>query len=306
MTAPHVTRPRKEPVILLLGSSGQLGTELGSALAGQGRLVCPSRAELNLTRVDSISAVVRAVRPTLVVNAAAYTAVDQAESDQDVARSVNGIAPGVLAEEAKRQGARFVHFSTDYVFDGRSERPYPEDAEPGPVNVYGATKLEGERAVRAVNGTHVILRTSWLYGGRRRNFLRTMLRLARERDRIQVVNDQVGSPTWVRDVSEATRRLLERVDARGGAEHDLYHLSATGETTWHDFARAIFTSDPRRAEHRLRTLEAVTTEAYGAPAPRPAFSVLDCSRAADEFGVSLPTWESSLKRALQADAPADE
>lgn len=296
--------PRAAPVILLTGADGQIGWELRRTLAPLGRVAAVGRAELDLTDPGGIRDAVRALAPRLIVNAAAYTAVDRAEEEPALAHGVNAEAPGVLAEEAARTGALLVHYSTDYVFDGEKRSPYVETDAPAPLNAYGRSKLEGEEAVRASGAHHLILRTSWIYGARGSNFLRTMLRLAREREELRVVSDQTGSPTWSRMVAEATALALGSLPAGGDplagapAVSGTYHLTAAGETSWHGFAERILATDPRREEQRCRSVVPIATAEYPTPARRPARSVLSCDRFADAFGLRLPHWEEQLAMVL--------
>lgn len=287
----------REPFdVLLFGPSGQVGYELQRALAPLGRVVTAGRDVADLTDPGALRDVVRDVQPSAVVNAAAYTAVDRAESEPDVAAAVNATAPGVLAEEADRCGAWLVHYSTDYVFDGTATRPYREDDPTRPLGVYGRTKRDGERAVEAVGGKHLIVRTSWVYGPRRSNFLRTMLRLADacergERDGLRVVDDQTGAPTSALWIADATARMLAAVrppdapDALRGT----YHLASGGQTSWYGFARALFARFGRSVH-----VEAIPTTAYPTPAPRPAYSVLDTARVRSHFDLAIPTWSAQL------------
>jgi dTDP-4-dehydrorhamnose reductase len=269
--------------ILLTGANGQVGWELQKALVPLGELTAPGRAELDLAQPKQIREAVRAARPEVIVNAAAYTAVDQAESERDAAFAVNAAAPGILAEEAKRAGVLLVHYSTDYVFDGAKPAPYVEEDTPNPLNVYGASKLAGERAIAASGCRRLILRTSWVYGPRGKNFFLTMLRLAKKRPELRVVDDQVGAPTSSLAIARATAQLL-RADAQG-----LYHMSAAGETSWCGFARAIL------ARAGIATpVIAIRTADYPAPARRPRNSRLDCSQLRMAFGTSLPSWETQL------------
>ncbi|MEX2151175.1 MAG: dTDP-4-dehydrorhamnose reductase [Steroidobacteraceae bacterium] len=269
--------------ILLTGPTGQVGAALLETQPRLGEVVAASHARLDLANPDSIRKAVRAARPEVIVNAAAYTAVDRAESERDTAFAVNATAPGILAEEARRAGALLVHYSTDYVFDGAKATPYVEEDEPDPINVYGASKLAGERAIAASGCRYLILRTSWVYGPRGSNFYLTMLRLARDRAELRVVDDQVGAPTSSLEIARATAQLLRR-DAQG-----LYHMSAAGETSWCGFARAIL------ARAGLATpVVAIRTEDYPAPARRPRNSRLDCSRLRAEHGVALAPWDEAL------------
>ena len=294
-----MTRPR----ILLTGGTGQVGWELARALAPLGRVVAPGRAGLDLADADGVRRAFRDSAPALVVNAAAHTAVDRAEGEPELARALNAVAPGVLAEEAARAGVPIVHFSTDYVFDGSGSAPYTEVDATAPLGVYGRTKLEGERAVAAAGGAHLVLRTSWVYGTRGHNFLRTMLRLARERDELRVVADQVGAPTWSRMLAEATAAILAPFRAGNGWEiprevSGVYHLAARGSTSWHGFAEAILAADPARAEQRARRVVPIASEEYPTPAPRPRYSVLNSERAERVFGVALPDWREQLELCL--------
>jgi dTDP-4-dehydrorhamnose reductase len=269
--------------ILLTGAGGQVGWELKGTLAALGEVKAFDRAQLDLADTPRLVAAVRATQPDAIVNAAAYTAVDKAESECDAAFAVNATAPRVLAEEARRAGALLIHYSTDYVFDGEKSAPYVEEDKTNPISVYGESKLAGERAVAAVDGRHLILRTSWVYGPRGRNFYLTMLRLARERPELRVVDDQVGAPTSSLAIARATVQLLQR-HAQG-----LYHMTAAGETSWCGFARAILA----RAGVATPVI-AIGTKDYPTPARRPRNSRLDCSKLRREHGVALAPWEEEL------------
>ncbi|MGH8746144.1 MAG: dTDP-4-dehydrorhamnose reductase [Burkholderiales bacterium] len=269
--------------ILLTGRNGQVGWELKRALAPLGEIVATNRSTLDLESEEQIRSVVRAVRPEVIVNAAAYTAVDKAESEPELAMRINGFAPGVLAEEAKRVGALLVHYSTDYVFDGEKAAPYVEEDEPNPINAYGRSKLAGERAIQGVGGRHLILRTSWVYGGRGKNFLRTIVRLAREKSELRIVDDQVGAPTSSSAIARATTQLLNR------SADGLYHLSASGRVSWCGFARAILA----RADIGIPVV-AIRSEDYPTPARRPRNSCLDCSHLRADYGLALAPWEVQL------------
>jgi dTDP-4-dehydrorhamnose reductase len=275
--------------ILLTGAGGQVGGELKSTLAALGEVVAPVRAGLDLRDAARIREAVRAANPDVIVNAAAYTAVDKAETERDAAFAVNAAAPGVLADEAKRSGALLVHYSTDYVFDGTKAAPYVEEDAPNPINVYGESKLEGERAIAASGCRYLILRTSWVYGPRGSNFMLTLLRLAKERPELRVVDDQLGAPTSSLAIARATAQVL-----RPGA-HGLYHLSAGGKTTWCGFARAILD----RAGIATPVL-AIRTEDYPTPAKRPRNSRLDCSRLHADLGVALAPWDEALAETMAA------
>jgi dTDP-4-dehydrorhamnose reductase len=269
--------------ILLTGRNGQVGWELERALAPLGEIVATDRSTLDLADPDAIRRVVREVKPEIIVNAAGYTAVDKAESEPELAMRINGFAPGVLAEEAKRLGALLVHYSTDYVFDGEKATPYVEDDAASPINAYGRSKLAGERAITGVGGNHLILRTSWVYSERGKNFLLTILRLARAKPELRVVDDQIGAPTSGTAIARATAQLLN-LGARG-----LYHLSASGRVSWCGFARAIL------ARAGIETpVVAIRTEDYPTPARRPRNSCLDCSYLRADYGLTLATWEELL------------
>jgi len=269
--------------ILLTGRGGQVGWELERSLAPLGQVTAPDLATLDLADADATRRTVRAAKPDVIVNAVAYTAVDKAESERDLAHAINATAVGVLAEETKRLGALLVHYSTDYVFDGTKGTPYVEDDAPNPLNVYGASKLAGDRAIAASGCRFLILRTSWVYGLRGSNFMLTMLRLARERPELQVVDDQIGAPTSSLAIARATAQLLQR--GAGG----LYHLSAAGAVSWCGFARAIL------ARAGIATpVSAIRTEDYPTPAKRPRNSRLDCSRLRKDFDLALAPWEDQL------------
>ena len=284
--------------ILLTGADGQIGWELRRALAPLGRVVALRRADADLADPDALRTAVRAARPALVVNAAAFTGVDAAERDRDLAVRVNAEAPGVLAEEAARPGASIVHYSTDYVFDGAKRTPYVEDDATEPQGAYGESKLAGERAVAAANAAHLVLRTSWVYAARGRNFLLTMLRLAHEREELRVVADQHGVPTPARLVADVTAAALARLATGGGFDvADLagtYHVAARGATTWHEFAEAIVALDPRRAAQRCRVVVPIATADFPTPARRPAYSVLDPARLEGAFALRMPEWRGQL------------
>jgi dTDP-4-dehydrorhamnose reductase len=286
----------RRPTILVTGSNGQLGFELAPLLAQSADVVAADRAKLDLADADAVVAAVRGAKPDLIINAGAYTAVDRAEKEEPLAAAVNARAPGILAEEAKRLGAVLIHYSTDYVFDGTRTTPYREDAPTSPLNVYGATKLEGERAIAAVGGYALVFRTSWVYGLRGRNFLLTMRKLAAERDELRIVSDQLGVPNWCRALAEATARVVTLGIAALSDRAGLYHLSATGEASWYDFARAIVgdVATPR--------IVPIATADYPLPARRPAYGVLDTSRFEATFAFALADWRETLARCL-ASAP---
>jgi dTDP-4-dehydrorhamnose reductase len=290
--------------VLLAGRNGQIGWELERVLQPLGQVFALDRLSMDLASADSIRAAVREIKPELIVNAAAYTAVDQAEQEQQAAMAINGAAPGILAEEAKRLGAAMVHYSTDYVFDGTKAGPYTEEDTPNPINVYGKSKLAGERAVEATGVAHLIFRTSWVYGARGENFLLTIRRLASERDELRIVADQTGAPTWSRTIAEATGQILALClsPGQGGFRHleeysGTYHLSAAGETSWYGFAVAIV--DHIRSNGPRPRIVPISSSEYPTLARRPANSRLSSEAVAVKFGLALPDWALSL--ALCAD-----
>jgi len=278
----------KRPVILLTGAAGQLGFELARLLPAHGEVQALDRAALDLADADAIAAAVRRIEPQIIVNAAGYTAVDRAESEPALADAVNARAPAVLAAEAKRLDALLIHYSTDYVFDGMSGQPYREQDRTHPLNVYGSSKLAGERAIAASGVAHLILRTSWIYGWRGQNFLLTMRRLAATRDELRVVADQFGVPNWSRVLAEATAGLVARGAAALAAKSGVYHLSGRGRASWFDFARAIFDDADRPR------VVPITTAEYPTPARRPASAALATAKFEEAFGIVLPDWREML------------
>jgi dTDP-4-dehydrorhamnose reductase len=284
------------PTVLVLGAHGQLGHELSRLLPAHGEVTALDRSQLDLADADAIRTALRSQRPTLIVNAAAYTAVDKAEQEREVAEAINTRAPEILAEEAKKLDALLVHFSTDYVFDGAATAPYTEDALTGPVSVYGASKLSGEQAIAASGCRYLVLRTSWVYGLRGHNFLLTIRRLAREREELRIVADQFGVPNWSRALAEATSTLVGRGLPMLRERAGLYHLSARGGTSWFEFARAII-----GPVDKPRVLP-ITTAEYPTAARRPAYAVLDTGKLERAFGLTLSDWREALARCL-ASAP---
>jgi dTDP-4-dehydrorhamnose reductase len=285
--------------ILLLGKNGQVGWELRRTLAPLAEVTAVDYPEINFTDLPALRRLVADARPDAVVNAAAYTAVDKAETEPELCRQINAVAPGVLAEEAKRIGALMVHYSTDYIFDGTKTIPYVETDMPNPLGAYGRSKLEGDRAVKASGADHLIFRLCWVYGARGQNFMLTMQRLAREREKLSVVGDQFGCPTWSRMIAEATALALKRAVAGAdrAAFNGEYHLAAGGQTSWHGFASRIIELMPE-AERKCRTVEKIATSEYPLPAKRPAYSILDCGKLQNTFGLRLPDWEFSLRQVL--------
>lgn len=289
--------------ILLIGGSGQIGSELAKVLPAIGTLYIADRTQCDLRRPQSLIDAVDVVRPTVVINAAAYTAVDKAEDEPALATAVNAGAPGVLAHAARRHGALFVHYSTDYVFDGRKQGAYSERDPVNPLSTYGRTKLAGERAVRDAAGEHLIIRTSWIYAPQGKNFLLTMLRLAKEREQLRVVADQVGAPTAARLVAEATVQVLRQDIARrrlGCFESGLLHLTASGKTSWYGFASALIAAAQMESQSfKCREIVPITTAEYPLPAQRPANSVLDCARLAQRYGLRMPSWDMGMQLCLE-------
>jgi dTDP-4-dehydrorhamnose reductase len=296
--------------VLLTGARGQVGTEVARSLEGRADVLAPDRARLDLSDRDRIIQVVRETRPDVIVNAAAYTAVDRAESDEESARAINATAPGILAEEAKRCGALLLHYSTDYVFDGAKPAPYVESDPVNPINAYGRTKLEGERAIARSGCDHLVLRTAWVYGPHGSNFLLTMLRLAATRPELRVVDDQHGAPTSSRQLGRLTRALLEGASReistssleRLRKARGTYHATASDATTWCGFARAIFEERSRQpgATFAAPRITPIPSSEFPTPARRPANSVLCCDKLEAALGVRLEDWRAGLRDALSA------
>ena len=286
----HAAKPLK---ILISGKTGQVALELQKQLAGLGELIVLGRDELDLSQPEQIRQQVRAHTPDLIINAAAHTAVDKAESEPDLAFAINATAPGVFAEEAAALGIPLIHYSTDYVFDGTKPAPYTEDDTPAPLGVYGQSKLAGERAIAATGAQHLILRTSWVYSAHGKNFLLTMQRLLQERPELGVVADQIGAPTWAGTIARSTRLLIERWQTGQAGAWGVYHLTAQGETSWFGFTQAI--AEPLIAAGKsCAALKPIPASAYPTPAARPQNSRLDCSRLAREWGVTQPDWHTAL------------
>ncbi|RDK12137.1 dTDP-4-dehydrorhamnose reductase [Cupriavidus lacunae] len=288
------------PTLLVTGCNGQLGFELQRSLAPLGRVVALDRAACDLTQVDEIRRLVREVRPDLIVNPAAYTAVDKAEDDPDTAFSINGTAPGVLAEEAKALGSLLVHYSTDYIFDGRRDRAYVETDPVGPQSVYGKSKLVGEQAVTASGAAALVLRTCWVAGAHGSNFAKTMLKLGRERDSLRVISDQYGAPTTASLIADVTAQIVARhwlFGDRSVFPAGIYHLAAAGETTWHGYATEVLAyAASKGVELKVdpARIEAIPATAYPLPAPRPSNSRLDTGKLRDTFGIHLPDWRPGI------------
>lgn len=289
--------------IVVFGRIGQVGWELRHKLACLGEVTAVEYPEVDFTKPESLREVLRAVEPAVIVNAAAYTAVDKAESEPELAMAINGTGPGVLAEEAKRLGSILVHYSTDYVFDGTGERPWVETDAPNPKNAYGKTKLAGDEAIQASGCDYLILRTSWVYGARGNNFLLTMLRLAKERAEMRIVDDQTGAPTTSECIAQATANVLAQVlsPACGGLDgrSGIYNLTNAGEATWFGFAESLLTKSAETLGRAIPKLIKIPTSEFPRPAPRPANSRLSCKRIEETFGVRMPHWEDALSLVLE-------
>ncbi|MGB0128509.1 MAG: dTDP-4-dehydrorhamnose reductase [Rhodocyclaceae bacterium] len=290
--------------IVVTGATGQVGWELARSLLTAGEVLTPSRAEFDLTNPGSMRQYLRRIEPDVIVNPAAYTAVDRAESEPELARRINAEAPGVIAAEARRIGALLIHYSTDYVFDGAKTGPYREDDETAPQSVYGHTKLDGEKAVQDSGAAFLVLRTSWVFAARGKNFLRTILRLAAERVDLRVVADQFGAPTWARLIADATAVALNQALADHRSEcfdSGVYHLAAQGETSWHGFSSRILAlagAMPDLGPLRVQRIEPITTQQYPAPAQRPANSCLSSEAFMSRFRVELPQWQECVQPVL--------
>ena len=288
--------------ILLIGRSGQLGWELQRCLAPLGEMVTYDYPEIDLGKPASLPSLVRGVNPQVIFNAAAYTNVDKAESEVELARQINAVAPGVLAEEAKRLNAAFIHYSTDYVFDGRKGAPYVESDAPHPLNVYGKTKLEGEQAIQAAGGAYLILRTSWVYSMRQGGFVSKVLQWSRQQEVLRVVDDQISGPTSARLLAEVTALILAqgRDDPVGYIREKagLYHLAGSGACSRFEWAQAILELDPKKNEHKIRQLLPAKSSQFPTQAERPLVSVLECEKFEQAFGLRLPEWRGALQLAM--------
>lgn len=292
---------KPEPTILVTGVNGQVGFELQRSLQGLGRIVACDRSMLDLSDLARVRHVMRAVKPAIIINPAAYTAVDKAETDVAAARLLNAEVPRVLAEEAADSGAALVHYSSDYVFDGAKDGAYVETDSTNPQNVYGLTKLEGEQAIAATGCSHIILRTSWVYGRRGGNFLLSMLKLASERPELRVVADQIGAPTWSRSIASVTAHILAQMLAPNDENHwaarsGVYHFTARGETSWYGFAQEIFRLT--LGENAPRVIP-ISAREYPTPAKRPANSRMSGAKLTEIFGLRMPAWDDALKSCLE-------
>ena len=294
--------------ILLTGASGQVGGDLLETLKPIGEVIAPARAEMDLANADSVRQMIRAVRPRWIVNPGAYTAVDKAETEPELAFAINAEAVRIMGQEARAIGAGIIHFSTDYVFDGSGGAPYRETDATRPVSVYGASKLAGEKALADTGAAHMIFRTSWVYGTRGKNFLLTILKLALERETLRVVADQYGAPTWSRDLARMTAEVIRKCEAKALSQElagalaeveGVFHATGAGETTWYGFAaEAILLQRERKPGVRFATIEAITTAEYPTPAKRPANSRMNCERLKERFGWEMPDWRHSLREVL--------
>ncbi|HEY5669624.1 MAG TPA: dTDP-4-dehydrorhamnose reductase [Anaerolineales bacterium] len=289
--------------ILLLGKNGQLGWELQRTLATLGEVIAVDYPEIDLAQEGAAQKAVRQARPQLIVNASAYTAVDQAESEEELAYAVNARAPGVLAEQAVDLGAALIHYSTDYVFDGSKGSPYIESDTPNPLNVYGRSKLAGEQAIEHIGGAYLILRTSWVYSLRRDSFVTKVLQWSRKQPSLRIVDDQVSNPTWARMLAETTAQLIAKAggDPSGwlGERRGLYHLAGNGYASRLEWAQAILSHDPHKEEQVTREILPAHTADFPTLAQRPLFSALNCDKFAHTFGLCLPGWEDALRMAME-------
>lgn len=281
--------------ILVIGRRGQVGWELRRTLAPLGELFAFDFPDIDLTKPETLRPLVREIKPDLVVNAAAYTAVDKAEDEVETCRAINAGAPRVLAEEAAVLGARFVHYSTDYVYNGRKDGRWVETDAPDPLSAYGLTKLEGDQAIAATGVQHLIFRLQWVWGTRGANFVKTMLKLSREREELKVIDDQIGAPTYSRHIAEASALAIARWEDQSG----IYHLANGGETSWHGFAQAIFEDDPKRSEQIVKSCLPIPTSAYPTKATRPLNSRMDQSKLDRDFGIRMPNWRDALKDSFE-------
>ncbi len=290
--------------ILLTGATGQVGWELARTLMPVGEVVAVDRSQADLADLKALRAIIQQHQPDVIVNPAAYTAVDKAETERDLAFLINAEAPGVLAEEAKKIGALLVHYSTDYVFDGTKNALYTEEDSTNPINVYGQSKLAGEQTIQSVAGDYLILRTSWVYANRGNNFLKTILRLAAEREELKIVADQIGSPTWARLIAETTAHILRQtlLERQGGSfNSNVYHLTSSGDTSWHGFAQKIVEIIREQGKMALKNkaIHPIPTTDYPLPAKRPANSRLSTNRLEHQFGLTLPSWDNALRLCMQ-------
>ena len=289
--------------ILLTGKTGQIGEELNNIVGDLGNLITVDKEQLDLSKPNSIEPVILDIKPDIIINPAAYTAVDKAEEEPDLAMTVNAIAPGLLAKAARKVGAGLIHYSTDYVFDGCSEIPYKEEDPPNPLNVYGKTKLAGEKSVAEAGVPFLIIRTGWVYSLHGKNFLRTIKKLAEEKDIIQVVDDQIGAPTWARSVALKTHQILKQclnkkwLETKDPSLSGIFHLTCQGKTSWHGFARKVLNIS--NASQNIKLI-AIPTSDYPTPATRPSNSLLNNEKIQRVFGLDMPHWEDALKDCMDS------
>lgn len=291
--------------ILLLGKSGQLGWELNRTLLTLGELVCYDYPEVDFTRTQDLYDCVVSAKPDLIINAVAYTAVDRAESEMETCRLVNEVAPGMLAEAARQLRAGLIHYSTDYVFDGKKGSPYLESDAVNPLNVYGQTKLGGEKAVQAVGGACLVFRTSWVYSMRKGGFVTKLLQWAREQETLNLVSDQIGNPTWARMLAEISTQLIAQgsddVYSYLQEKAGLYHLGGSGYTSRYEWGLEILRNDPEPSLQRVKHINPVNSDHFPTPAQRPTFTAMDCQRFVDTFSLQLPHWKTALQLGMQTD-----
>ena len=289
--------------ILLTGKTGQIGEELNNIIGGLGNLITVDKEQLDLSKPNSIEPVILDIKPDIIINPAAYTAVDKAEEEPDLAMTVNALAPGLLAKAAKKVGAGLIHYSTDYVFDGCSEIPYKEEDLPNPLNVYGKTKLAGEEAITEVGIPFLIIRTSWVYSLHGKNFLRTIKKLAEEKDTIQVIDDQIGAPTWARSIALQTHQILKQclnkkwIETKESNLSGIFHLTSQGKTSWHGFAREVL--NMYNTSQNIKLI-AIPTSDYPTPAVRPPNSLLNNEKIQKVFGIDMPHWKDALKDCMDS------
>lgn len=288
--------------IVLFGKSGQLGWELERTLAGLGNVAALDRGQLDLRDLNAVQRILNEIEPNLIINASAYTEVDKAEEEPELAMKVNALAPGVMAEISRKLGAALIHYSTDYVFDGMANTPYMEDDQTHPLNVYGKSKLMGEEHIKQAGDAYLILRTSWVYSLRGNSFVNKVLGWARKNSTLRIVDDQVGSPTWARMLAEMTSLLLAQtrghVYEKVREQRGIYHLAGSGYTSRYEWTKEILANDPDRSRQTVQILEPAQTIDFPTPAARPLFSALDCTRFEKTFGLRVPPWNSILKLAM--------
>ena len=289
--------------ILLTGKTGQIGEELNNIIGDLGNLIAVDKEQLDLSKPNSIEPVILDIKPDIIINSAAYTAVDKAEEEPDLAMTVNAVAPGLLAKAARKVGAGLIHYSTDYVFDGCSEIPYKEEDPPNPLNVYGKTKLAGEKAIAEVGVPFLIIRTSWVYSLHGKNFLRTIKKLAEEKDTIQVIEDQIGAPTWARSIALKTHQIIKQclnkkwLETKESNLSGIFHVTSQGKTSWHGFAREVL--NMYNTSQNIKLI-AIPTSDYPTPAVRPPNSLLNNEKIQKVFSIDMPYWEDALKDCMNS------